>query len=53
MDRIVNFILKAFFFIIFFLIVTPLGVLLRLVGIDYLQRRFDNKKKSYWIDKDR
>lgn len=53
MNRIINLTLKVLFFVIFFVIVTPFGVLLRLGGIDYLDRRFDNKKKSYWIEKDK
>lgn len=52
MAAIINFILKILFFIVFWVIVTPLGVLLRLAGIDYLQRQFDSKK-SYWINKEK
>ena len=37
--------------IIFFLVVTPTGVLLRLIGKDILNLKF-NKKNSYWIKKD-
>lgn len=51
MEQAFNFILRSIFFIIFFLIVTPLGLLLRLVGIDYLQRRWDPRRDSYWIEK--
>lgn len=51
MKRIINFILKVFFFIIFFLIVTPVGILLKLVGVDYLRHRIEKSKDSYWIEK--
>ena len=37
--------------IIFFLIVTPIGLIMRILGKDLLNLKF-NKKKSYWIKKD-
>ena len=37
--------------IIFFLVVTPTGIIMRLLGKDLLNLRF-NKHKSYWIEKD-
>ena len=37
--------------IIFFLIVTPIGLVMRILGKDLLNLKF-NKKKSYWIKKD-
>ena len=36
--------------IIFFLVVTPIGLLMRLLGKDLLNLRY-NKNKSYWIEK--
>ena len=36
--------------IIFFFIVTPIGILMRLLGKDVLNLKF-NKKKTYWIEK--
>jgi Na+/proline symporter len=33
---------------VFFLIVTPLGLLMRAVGRDPLQRKFDASRASYW-----
>ena len=36
--------------IIFFLVVTPIGILMRLLGKDLLNLKH-NKNKSYWIDK--
>jgi hypothetical protein len=35
--------------IMFFLVITPIGLLLRLVGKDLLQTRLDRKKESYWV----
>ena len=36
--------------IIFFLVVTPTGFIMRLLGKDLLNLKY-NKKKSYWIEK--
>ena len=36
---------------IFFLVVTPIGFLMRLLGKDVLNLKY-NKKRSYWIEKD-
>ena len=36
--------------IIFFLVVTPIGLLMRLIGKDLLNLKY-NKRQSYWIEK--
>jgi carbamoyltransferase len=36
--------------LVFFGIVTPIGILRRLLGADPLGRRFDLSRTSYWID---
>ena len=36
--------------IIFFLVVTPIGIIMRLLGKDLLNLKY-NKEKSYWIEK--
>ena len=36
--------------IIFFMVVTPIGLIMRLIGKDVLNLRY-NKEKSYWIEK--
>ena len=38
--------------VIFFLVVTPIGLIMRLFGKDVLNLRYNNNK-SYWIDKNR
>ena len=35
--------------IIFFLVVTPTGFLMRIMGKDLLRRKYDKSNKSYWI----
>ena len=37
--------------IVFFFVVTPIGLLMRILGKDLLNLRF-NSNKSYWIEKD-
>ena len=39
--------------IIFFLIVTPIGLIMNILGKDLLQKRYDKNKKSYWIKRDK
>ena len=34
--------------LIFYLVVTPLGVIMRLLGRDPMERRFDRDAKTYW-----
>jgi hypothetical protein len=36
--------------VLFFVILTPVGLALRLLGRDLLDRSFEKDKKSYWID---
>lgn len=44
----ISFILMAIFY---FLILTPLGLVFRLMGRDPLRRKFDPKAKSYWLSR--
>ena len=37
--------------IIFFLVVTPIGLLMRLFKKDVLSLKFDNNNRTYWIEK--
>ena len=38
--------------IIFFTIITPIGIFMRLIGKDLLRTKF-SKNKSYWIEKEK
>ena len=38
--------------LIFFMVLTPIGVFLRLIGKDLLNIKF-NKSKTYWIKRDK
>ena len=35
--------------IIFFLVVTPIGFILRIMGKDLLNKKYDKEKETYWI----
>ena len=37
---------------VFYLLVTPIGLIMRLVGYDPMHRRFDPEATSYWIARD-
>ncbi len=38
---------------IFFLVVTPIGFMVKIAGKDLLMQKYENKKKSYWINRDK
>lgn len=45
-----KYILQFIFGIIFLLIVTPVGWVLRLMGVDYMEKRPRSGMSSYWKD---
>ena len=38
---------------IFFLVVTPIGIFMRLMSKDLLRKKYDKKKETYWIKRDK
>lgn len=36
---------------IFFLVITPVALVMRARGRDVLQRRFDSQRRSYWLER--
>ena len=36
--------------LIFFLVVTPIGLIMRIMGKDLLNKKYDKKKNTYWIN---
>ena len=40
---------RVVLFLSFYLVITPCGVLLRLLGKDLLHRKFERQLKSYWV----
>ena len=39
--------------IIFFLVITPTGVIMKILGKDLLNKKYNNRMKSYWINKEK
>ena len=39
--------------IVFFLIITPIGLFMKTIGKDLLKKKFDKKKTTYWIIRDK
>ena len=35
--------------IIFFSVVTPIGIIMKIIGKDLLNKKYNKKKKTYWI----
>ena len=46
-----QFITLLLFTVTFFVIFTPVGIILRLLKKDILSRKFNQKRLSYWIDR--
>ena len=38
---------------IFFVVITPTGLIMKIMGKDLLNNKYDNKKKSYWLERDK
>ena len=36
---------------VFFLVITPIAIFMRMAGKDLLKKKYDNKIKSYWINR--
>ena len=36
----------------YYLVLTPIGLVLRLCGYDPMQRRFDREAKTYWVPRE-
>jgi len=47
-----NFLKHVLLLFVFYLIITPLGVVLRLFRYDPLRLNFDHTQKTYWVRKD-
>ena len=39
--------------IVFFIVVTPIGFIMRIFGKDLLNKRYNNKSNSYWINREK
>lgn len=37
---------------VFFLVITPIGLVMKIMGKDLLNKKYDTRKKTYWIKRD-
>lgn len=47
--KMIDSLFRAVLFLAFYLVLTPLGILLRALGKDYLSTRTDPGATTYWI----
>lgn len=47
------FLSRLILIVIFLILVTPISLIMRLIGKDPMQRRIDKKRSSYWIERPR
>ena len=38
--------------VVFFLVVTPIGLVMKIMGRDLLNKKYDKKKRTYWIKRE-
>lgn len=48
LSKMIDFFIKIIFGVLFLLIVTPVGILIRMFGVDFLERKTDSKASTYW-----
>ncbi len=51
LNKITAFILQFCLTLLFFVFLTPVGWILRKLGVDYMSRDFDRASTSYWTDR--
>ena len=39
--------------VVFFLVITPIGLVMKIIGKDLLNLKYDKKKETYWVKRDR
>ena len=44
---------RLILFLMFYLIFTPIGFIMRLFGMDQLERKLEKQKVSYWVKKEK
>ena len=51
--KLVSGILSLVMVTIFFLIITPIGLIMRIMGKDLLNKKYDKRKETYWIKRNK
>ena len=52
MRKFFNFILKGVLLVLFFTVMTPIGLILRILRIDFMQRKLNKNVPTYWIQRE-
>ena len=39
--------------VVFFLVITPIGLVMKIIGKDLLSLKYDKKKETYWVKRDK
>ncbi len=39
--------------VVFFLVITPIGLVMKMIGKDLLSIKYDKKKETYWVKRDK
>ena len=39
--------------VVFFLVITPIGLIMKIIGKDLLSIKYDKKKETYWVKRDK
>jgi hypothetical protein len=39
--------------VVFFLVITPIGLVMKIIGKDLLSIKYDKKKETYWVKRDK
>lgn len=48
LNKLLSFFLKLLMGILFFLVITPMGVVLKIIGADYLRLKKHKNNVTYW-----
>jgi len=48
LGKMIGLMTRVVLFFAFFILITPIGFAMRLMGKDYLKRKCDKKKHTYW-----
>jgi hypothetical protein len=48
LNKTMDFFIKVIFGVLFLIIITPVGIFIRMFGIDFLERKINLKASSYW-----
>ena len=51
LNKLMDYSLIAFSFVVYYILFVPAGLVLRLLGVDFLMKKVDPNGSSYWIDR--